>query len=386
MTALHRRLPLDEFLRRLREQDEMIRRLTEGPLRYLRENEAAIERAQEFARGLDTSAMATAVQALQFDQTLSRAAEFAELTNAAVARLALPESITGMERFASQHREMQEAVAQLVLPHKSISEYVQSMSATMEAAHLAAASLDWSRIGALSSAAEPARALLARFTDRLSLRHADLIASLETSEGLLASASSFVYELPTLGVFVHTGAVRSITPHESLEADEEERSLSLRVDITTETGVFLEGTLGELSPAFLDQYRGAKARSADRGPDWWTQGGSSMRKLLKGVLHTAAPNELVLPWATQNKKDLDRAGRPTRATKVEWLCQSIPNDTYRAYVRTELNSALALIELLDATQHVDEFPEFEQQYTWTILRVEVAIRHILTIWKTRQGR
>jgi hypothetical protein len=99
-----------------------------------------------------------------------------------------------------------------------------------------------------------------------------------------------------------------------------------------------------------------------------------MRKLLKGVLHTAAPNELVLPWARQNNKECDRVGRPTRATKVEWLCQFIPNEAYRSYVRTELNSALALIDLLDAAQHVDEFPEFEQQYDWTILRVEVAIR------------
>lgn len=54
-------------------------------------------------------------------------------------------------------------------------------------------------------------------------------------------------------------------------------------------------------------------------------------------------------------------------------------------MRTELNSALALIDLLDAAQHVDAFPEFERQYDWTILRVEVAIRHILTLWKNRQG-
>jgi hypothetical protein len=108
------------------------------------------------------------------------------------------------------------------LPHKTITEYVHSMSATMESANLAAASLDWTRIGGLWSAAERERDLLARFTDRLSLRHADLIASLETSDGLLASAPPFVSELPTLGVFVHTGAVRSITPHEPLEADEED--------------------------------------------------------------------------------------------------------------------------------------------------------------------
>jgi hypothetical protein len=305
----------------------MIRRLTDGPLRYFRENEAALERAQEFARNLDASALAAAAQATEFQRALSGAAQFAEMTNGAMARLARPESIAAMERFASQHREMQEAVARLGVPHKTISEYALSMSATMEATHLAAASLDWNRIGALWSAAEPARVLLARFTDRLSLRHADLIASLEASEGLLASASSFVSELPTLGVFVHTSAVRSITPHEPLEANDEGRSLSLRVDITTETVVFLEGTLGELSPAFVDQYRGAKARSTDRGPDWWTQGSSSMRKLLKGVLHTAAPNELVLPWARQNNKELDRVGRPTVST------HAIPQEGYRDKAR-----------------------------------------------------
>lgn len=372
----------DDFLRRLREQEEMIRRLSDGPLRFLRENEAAIERAAEYARSLDTSALAA--RALETERTLLRASDFAEMTNAALVRLAQPESVAAMERYASRHREMQDALERLALPYKTLDEQVRTMSAALEATHLAAASIDWSRVGALWSAAEREKELLARFTDRLVLRHADLIAFLETAEGQLASVPQFVSELPTLGLFVHTRAVRSITPHEALEPDKETQSLSLLVDITTETVLVLETTLPELNPAFLEQYRGAKARSADRGPDWWTQGGSSMRKLLKGVLHTAAPNDLVLPWAKHNKKELDRNGRPTRATKVEWLCQFIENDDYRAYVRTELNSALALIDLLDATQHVDDFPEFEHQYEWIILRVEVAIRHILTIWKARR--
>jgi hypothetical protein len=372
----------DDFLRRLREQEEMIRRLSDGPLRFLCENEAAIERAAEYARSLDASALAA--RALETERALLRASDFAEMTNAALVRFAQPESVAAMERYASQHREMQDALERLALPYKTLDEQLRTMSAALEATHLAAASIDWNRIGALWSAAEREKELLARFTDRLVLRHADLIASLETAEGLLASVPQFVSELPTLGLFVHTRAVRSITPHESLETDKETQSLSLRLDITTETVLVLETMLPELNPAFLEQYRGAKGRSADRGPDWWTQGGSSMRKLLKGVLHTAAPNELVLPWAKHNNKELDRNGRPTRATKVEWLCQFIENDDYRAYVWTELNSALALIDLLDATQHVDDFSEFEQQYDWIILRVEVAIRHVLTIWKARR--
>jgi hypothetical protein len=45
------------------------------------------------------------------------------------------------------------------------------------------------------------------------------------------------------------------------------------------------------------------------------------------------------------------------------------------------DSALSSIELMDSSQHVDDFPEFEQQWEWTFLRAEVAIRHILTVWK-----
>ena len=71
------------------------------------------------------------------------------------------------------------------------------------------------------------------------------------------------------------------------------------------------------------------------------------------------------------------------ATKIEWLSRhSSENDAYRAYVRTELESALALIKLVDTAQHVDEFPEFEDQYEWIMLRAKFAVRLILALWKT----
>jgi hypothetical protein len=40
--------------------------------------------------------------------------------------------------------------------------------------------------------------------------------------------------------------------------------------------------------------------------------------------------------------------------------------------------------LLDATQHRDEFAEFAPHYDWTVLRVAIAIRHILIIRKSRK--
>ena len=42
-----------------------------------------------------------------------------------------------------------------------------------------------------------------------------------------------------------------------------------------------------------------------------------------------------------------------------------------------------LIGIIDATQHVDEFPDFEDRYNWILLRVEVAVRLMLELWKMR---
>jgi len=373
----------------MREQEEMVRRLDE-PLRFLRENEAAMAGLREVAQGIDTSrlfngidssAVAKIASGLDMERFLPNPSVVAELTKTLFAEMTGLESIAAMERYAKQHTEISEALARVALPYKALGEQVRSMFACIDATRFVAATIDWGSVGGLLTVSDAARDAVAQLTDTLFLRHADLIVSLKVPEGLLASVPAFVSELPTLDIYVHTGAIRSVTPHGVFEKREEQAATSLRVEIATETGEFLEATLHELKPAFLEQYRGSKMRASDRGPDWWTQGSSSMRKLIKGVLHTAAPNQRVLPWAKQNNKQVDRNGRPTRATKIEWLCQFIPNDAYRAFVREELSSALALIELIDTAQHIDEFPEFEEQYEWTFLRAEVAIRHILTIWK-----
>ena len=151
------------------------------------------------------------------------------------------------------------------------------------------------------------------------------------------------------------------------------------IGLVDEIDAFLEQTLAKLNPAFPSQLRGSMQRNQERGPDWWTQAAASQRKLFLGVLHTAAPDHLVMTWVT-NPKQLDRRNRPTRRAKIAWLCRSIPNESYRKFLIAELDSALELIELFNTAVHVDEFPEFEETFSWTQLRLKVAVRHILEIW------
>ena len=343
---------MDEFIRRMREQQEIVTRAMEGPAKYIRENQAAITRMQDLVRRMDVAA----------------------------ASLVTPGFVNTLDRYAREQRQMHETTEHLALSHQAWMREVAEMSTLIKATQSTLPTIDFRRVGDLIGAANLQRDAVARLTDRLLFSHADLIESISQPAGPPASVPAAVSDLPSQDVFIHTSAVRSITPHEPLDDKDEEIAFPLRHAIITDTDDFLERTLPQLKPAFLEQYRGVKARADDRGPDGWTQGSASMRKLLKGVLHSVAPNDVVLPWAKENNKDLDKDKRPTRATKIEWLCRSIPQGTYRAYVRIEIASALALIDLVDNAQHVDEFPEFAEQYNLIVARVAFCVRHMLEVW------
>ena len=344
---------MDEFIRQMREQQEIARRAVEGSAKYLRENQVAITRMHDLVRRMD----------------------------AAVASLVTPDIVKTLDRYAREQRQVHETIERLALPHQIWTREAAAISSLIKATQFTLPTIDFGRVGDLIGAANLQRHAVARLTDRLLFSHADFIESIGQPDGPPASVPAAVSDLPSQDVFVHTSAVRSITPHEPLDDKDEEISVPLRHAIISETDDFLERTLPQLKPAFLEQYRGVKARADDRGPDGWTQGSASMRKLLKGVLHSVAPNEVVLRWATKNNKELDKNKRPTRATKIEWLCRSISQGTYRAYVRNEIDSALALIDLMDTAQHVDEFPEFSEQYDLILARAAFCIRHMLAVWK-----
>lgn len=236
--------------------------------------------------------------------------------------------------------------------------------------------LDFGTVGAgLHGPARPKR-VLARATGRLAVAHANVLTAL--AAGAEADAEEALVT-PVLSAYSHASAVRAISvPHQVPQRHEPLHRFE--VVVVNDTVAFIEETLPKLHPALTAQYRGARERATLRGADWWSQGAASLRKLLKGVLHNAAPNERVLPWALDHRMELDQNGRPARATKLKWLSRFIKHEAHRKYIHAEMQSAIALIDVLDSTQHVDEFPDFENAYALFVLRVEMSVRHILTCW------
>ena len=182
-------------------------------------------------------------------------------------------------------------------------------------------------------------------------------------------------EVPRVSVY---GQLGSLAPRQPV------RSETLQSELTKPYGnrqrnVPLEIMLATIEPAFAHQFRGALLCSEERGPDWFTHAAASFRKLLHGLLRTAVTDEQVLPWVRDSKAQLDRNGRPTRRTKIKWLCRSIQNKGYRRFVECELDSALEVLELCNQAVHVNEFPEFEESFSSVTARVEFAVLHIVRL-------
>jgi len=380
-------MTMDDVIRQIRERDQMMRRLAEGPLGDPRTRDLILGRANEGARALEmieknsVAAVMARVATPEFTQALERAVRQASQV---MDQLRSPEMLAAIERVNATQKTLAEFAERALFAHESIARQMGTMALQIDTTLKALSTIDFERIGSLVALLDTPRARLGMATQRLVVRHTRYVEALAIPESRLHRLPEAVRQLPTQDVFVHTGAVRSLSPHQPAQPEVEKTSVAIRVEVSTTTEVFLETTLPVLYAPFVEQYHGAKARSRDRGPDWWTQGAASLRKLLKGVVHRAAPNERVLPWAQANNKELDRLGRPTRATKIAWLCEPVADDAYRAFVRAELESTLAIIDLIDVSQHVDQFPDFEDKYNWVVLRVEMAVRQILELWKLRQ--
>ena len=157
----------------------------------------------------------------------------------------------------------------------------------------------------------------------------------------------------------------------------------LKARDASEAGTSLEYMLRALNPAFAAQFNGWILRSEERGPDWCTQAAASLRKLLLGLLHTVAPDDLVLEWVTNRSTQLDRCGHPTRRAKVDWLCRSIRDKRYRKFVRAEFDSALAILDMLNQAIHGNEYPELEESFSSVSARVTFVIRQMVTLGKRK---
>lgn len=203
---------MDDFIKRMIEQQEMMQRFIEGPVKYFREHEADIKHMQELANSMDTGILESAVAAATDRNLATRFPALIDSNAAALAKLTDPDFTMAMDHYMCRQQQMHKTIEDL--PHKTWTDHVATMSSFIEATRSILPTIDFDRIGSLIAAADLQRDAVVRLTDRLLFHHDGLIKSLNQPSSLLASVPLVVSDLPTMNVFVHTSAVRSITPHE----------------------------------------------------------------------------------------------------------------------------------------------------------------------------
>ena len=119
---------MDEFWRRMREQQEMMQSLMEGPAKYFRENEEAIMRMQDLVRGMDTGVLERTVAAGSASNLALHLPALVDSTAAAFAKLTTPDFMTAMDHYVRESREMRETIERLALPHTAWIDHIAAMS------------------------------------------------------------------------------------------------------------------------------------------------------------------------------------------------------------------------------------------------------------------
>jgi hypothetical protein len=117
---------MDDLIRRMAEQDEMMRRLVEDPLRQLRQAEEAIARMATLPRGLDISVLDKAAVA-------ATTAELTDFASAALTNLKTPAFLTAMDSYALEARKVQEMIESLGQAPRIWADQIAAFSSCVEA-------------------------------------------------------------------------------------------------------------------------------------------------------------------------------------------------------------------------------------------------------------
>jgi hypothetical protein len=187
-----------------------------------------------------------------------------------------------------------------------------------------------------------------------------------------------VLGLPTRSVSAHIRAVSAITRREG-----EEPVIELWAEAEEQALAVIHDVLPRIKPALLVSWRGVREALRRRQADWLRQASASLRYLLTDTLDLMAPKATVLA-AGVDPKLLMQDGSPSRRAQVRWLCRGIESETYGNMVSADLESALTIVTMVNEAVHDEGYAELEEAFARVTVRADIALQHLLEIFRTRQ--
>ena len=255
-----------------------------------------------------------------------------------------------------------------------IPESLSTMVSTVVGVSLAAESqflaFDPSRIADVVGIAESlANSSLVSLND-MALSYRSLWSSLQADPANLFTASTLLVEQPARELYLAGSLARLVAmPEETMvEAQAEERRqiaswAPLREKVRT---------LGE---PFVEAYEGAIEAFMGGNVDKQRHVCTSLRELTTHVIHKLAPDDDVSRWSTDHK--YFQKEKPTRRARLLYICRNIDVGSFSDFVKSDVESTLKFLDLLQEGTHSLSSPFGEAQLGALVSRAESLVSFLI---------
>lgn len=129
----------------------------------------------------------------------------------------------------------------------------------------------------------------------------------------------------------------------------------------------------------LNLINGARQSLASDNPDKARHVTTSVRELFTHIIHVLAPDEEIKAWSTDGEHYHN--GRPTRRSRLLYICRKFSCDPLAKFVEDDVQAALTLVDSLHAGAHVVQSKLTLRQLEAIVYRMESLALFLLRVSK-----
>jgi hypothetical protein len=157
-----------------------------------------------------------------------------------------------------------------------------------------------------------------------------------------------ISELPALEVLNSVDILETLSAN-NIEDDLEAEKNSIRNEVIVE-GRTEEVLTNAGSGDLIQMWEGAKAAlNSTNNPDYARHFAASLRELITHFIQRLAPDNEIRQW-TSSPEDFHN-NRPTRRTRLKFICRSINHDNFSKFLIKDIDSTLEVMDLFQEGTH-----------------------------------
>jgi hypothetical protein len=183
---------------------------------------------------------------------------------------------------------------------------------------------------------------------------------------------TFTREAP-IEYFLSANFLEVISVEEDVTAEEE----IIKNEILYECEYKLSEYLPKLDSGLYKLWKGAIEALESNNSDKIRHFTTSLRELYTHVIHLLAPDQMIKNWS-KDPEDYYNS-RPTRKARLQFICRNINNNPFKDFVKKDIATTLAFIDLFQSGTHKIDSDLTEEQLKVIKSKAEGSLKFLLEI-------